>query len=213
MTVDISLLAKSTVLQFASLITVLLQQKVLCTVYVDIILTTDQPKGQVLLDTLATVQLPKVLKTGALRNCSGQILRLDLCRLEEELKHLRKSCLTESSSLQEGAEDVPCPADLMTLSELGLLHTKFSQCQATVDLTRKKLLPSGKSRPIDESLLGDLSGGRPGTIIEDEEELATKARMEREIIAGTRNYPKYLEDYGRCWKKMTELSTILTTRR
>jgi hypothetical protein len=73
-----------------------------------------------------------------------RLLRLDLCRLEEELKHLRKSCLTESSSLQEGAEGVPCAADLMTLSDLGLLHTEFSQCQASFDLTRKKLLPRGK---------------------------------------------------------------------
>ena len=53
-------------------------------------------------------------------------------------------------------------------------------------------------REIDESLLGDdLTGGRPGAIIETEEQLATKARILQEIEDGTRDYPDwYQRDYG-----------------
>ena len=51
-------------------------------------------------------------------------------------------------------------------------------------------------RVIDEGLLGDLTGGRPGAIIETEEELAAKDRIQREMEDGTRDYPDYVQDYG-----------------
>ena len=54
-----------------------------------------------------------------------------------------------------------------------------------------------KPRFIDESLLGDLTGGRPGAIIETTEQLETKDKMFAEMEDGTRNYPKWMNrDYG-----------------
>lgn len=47
-----------------------------------------------------------------------------------------------------------------------------------------------KPRPIDESLIGDLTGGRPGAIVETEEELEIKDRILKEIEDGTRIYPE-----------------------
>lgn len=51
-------------------------------------------------------------------------------------------------------------------------------------------------RPIDEALLGDLTGGRPGAIIETEAQLAAKDLIQREIDDGTRSYPDFLLEYG-----------------
>lgn len=50
-------------------------------------------------------------------------------------------------------------------------------------------------RHVDGSLLGDLTGGRPGAIIETEEQLAVKARILQEIEDGSRSY-KGLKNYG-----------------
>ena len=57
---------------------------------------------------------------------------------------------------------------------------------------------SPKPRPgIDSSTLGDLSGGRPGAIIESEEELARKQEIFDEIQRKERTYPdRMMEDYG-----------------
>lgn len=51
-------------------------------------------------------------------------------------------------------------------------------------------------RKIDEELLGDLTGGRPGAIIESEEQLVTKQRILDEIDDGNRVYPDWMKDYG-----------------
>ena len=52
-------------------------------------------------------------------------------------------------------------------------------------------------RKIDENLLGDLTGGRPGAIIETEEQLATKDRILQEIENGKRQYDEtIMRDYG-----------------
>lgn len=51
-------------------------------------------------------------------------------------------------------------------------------------------------RKIDEALLGDLTGGRPGAIIETEEQLAAKDLILQEIQDGTRQYPALIQDYG-----------------
>jgi hypothetical protein len=53
-----------------------------------------------------------------------------------------------------------------------------------------------KRREIDESMLGDLTGGRPGAIVETEEQLATKERIFQEIESGERLYPEWFSDYG-----------------
>lgn len=54
-----------------------------------------------------------------------------------------------------------------------------------------------KPRYIDESLLGDLTGGRPGAIIETAEQLEIKQRMFDEMDNGMRKYPKWMNrDYG-----------------
>lgn len=51
-------------------------------------------------------------------------------------------------------------------------------------------------RKIDEGLLGDLTGGRPGAIIETEEQLATKEQMEQEMTTRDRAYSAdTLRDY------------------
>jgi len=51
-------------------------------------------------------------------------------------------------------------------------------------------------RPIDEALLGDLTGGRPGAIIETEEQIQIKEQILREIEDGTRKYPERMKNYG-----------------
>lgn len=51
-------------------------------------------------------------------------------------------------------------------------------------------------RVINEELLGDLTGGRPGAIIESVDELATKDRILNEIDQGKRVYPDWMKDYG-----------------
>eukprot|EP00980_Cylindrotheca_fusiformis_P008079 scaffold1722_cov120-Cylindrotheca_fusiformis.AAC.9 len=42
----------------------------------------------------------------------------------------------------------------------------------------------------------DLTGGRPGAIIESEEELERKAEIFKEIETGERDYPSFFADYG-----------------
>ena len=50
---------------------------------------------------------------------------------------------------------------------------------------------------IDSSTLGDLSGGRPGAIIESEEQLARKQEIFDAIASNERDYPqRMMEDYG-----------------
>lgn len=44
--------------------------------------------------------------------------------------------------------------------------------------------------------LGDLTGGRPGAIIESEEQLERKAEIFQEIEDGVRIYPEWMSDYG-----------------
>ena len=52
-------------------------------------------------------------------------------------------------------------------------------------------------RIVDENLLGDLTGGRPGAIIETEEQLATKDTILQEIESGKRKYDEtIMRDYG-----------------
>ena len=51
-------------------------------------------------------------------------------------------------------------------------------------------------RQIDETLLGDLTGGRPGAIIETEEQLAQKDVILDEIDQGIRQYPDFFTNYG-----------------
>ena len=83
-------------------------------------------------------------------------LRLDLCRLELELKELRNACLADGYAIHADANEdgscfshvgndweLTCPPDL-PLSDLKLLHTRFSQCQNSLDQVRKTLLPQGK---------------------------------------------------------------------
>lgn len=53
-----------------------------------------------------------------------------------------------------------------------------------------------RPRPYDEKLLGDLTGGRPGAVIETEEQLETKVQIEQEIQDGVREYPDFVKDYG-----------------
>jgi hypothetical protein len=47
-----------------------------------------------------------------------------------------------------------------------------------------------KPRPIDESLVGDLTGGRPGAIVETLEEIRKKDIILQEIDDGKRKYPE-----------------------
>lgn len=51
-----------------------------------------------------------------------------------------------------------------------------------------------RPRDIDDTF--DLTGGRPGAIIESEEQLATKETVFEEIDDGTRSYPQWFEEYG-----------------
>jgi hypothetical protein len=41
-----------------------------------------------------------------------------------------------------------------------------------------------------------LTGGRPGAVIETEEQIAKRERMEQETTDGTRKYPAWFQDYG-----------------
>lgn len=59
--------------------------------------------------------------------------------------------------------------------------------------------PEGWKGPqvtVPDILNFDLTGGRPGAIIESEEELERKEKIFQEIEDGTRGYPEWLEEYG-----------------
>lgn len=51
-------------------------------------------------------------------------------------------------------------------------------------------------RNTDLSMLGDMTGGRPGAIVETEEQLAIKEKILREIDNGQRIYPDWMKNYG-----------------
>ena len=71
-------------------------------------------------------------------------LRLTFCQLEDELKQFRKSCLTESSLTQEISGDLWNMTDLMTVTDISMLHAEFSKCQTELDKIRRIALPKGK---------------------------------------------------------------------
>ena len=54
----------------------------------------------------------------------------------------------------------------------------------------------GPQVEIPDILQFDVTGGRPGAIIENEEELELKAQILEEIDTGERKYPKWFDDYG-----------------
>ncbi len=54
----------------------------------------------------------------------------------------------------------------------------------------------GPQVEIPDILNFDLTGGRPGAIIESEEDLARKQEIFLEIETGIRKYPEWLEEYG-----------------
>lgn len=54
----------------------------------------------------------------------------------------------------------------------------------------------GPQVEIPDILNFDLTGGRPGAIIESEEQLARKEQIFREIESGAREYPDWLSEYG-----------------
>ena len=91
-------------------------------------------------------------------------VHLELCQLADELKELRKTCLTSTdttattiymdensatATTSNGAQImlsmiVPPPDDELPATDLRLLHRDFSHCQANLDACRNKLLPTGK---------------------------------------------------------------------
>jgi hypothetical protein len=71
----------------------------------------------------------------------------------------------------------------------------FSATESSSDMEKAPFYPV--PRTIDEALLGDLTGGRPGAIIETEEQLFIKDQVFMEIEDGTRQYEdEVLSKYG-----------------
>lgn len=75
------------------------------------------------------------------------------------------------------------------------------------DMPRTPIIKTPPPSPLMEPWMGpqvaipdilnfDLTGGRPGAIIESEQDLARKAQIFQEIEAGVRKYPEWLEEYG-----------------
>lgn len=56
--------------------------------------------------------------------------------------------------------------------------------------------------------LGDLTGGRPGAIIESEAELERKAEMFQELEQGIRTIPSWMSDYG---ELLSEIEAVFDT--
>lgn len=81
---------------------------------------------------------------------------LELCRLQDQLEHQRKQCfshhaLTEkdtvgnaSSASAASLHALSLPTQELSLSDLRLLHTEFTQCRELLDTKRNQLLPKGK---------------------------------------------------------------------
>ena len=66
-------------------------------------------------------------------------------------------------------------------------------CRLTTHLHADSEIPSyPQPRNYDPALLGDLTGGRPGAIIETEEQLEIKERM----LSEKRDYPDWFDQYG-----------------
>jgi len=85
-------------------------------------------------------------------------------------------------------------------------HSSLRLCAAEKKKNKETKLniPDGYETPfypiprdIDENLLGDLTGGRPGAIIETEEQLDAKDQIVKEIESGKRQYDEsIMRDYG-----------------
>lgn len=90
-------------------------------------------------------------------------VHLKLSELADELKELRKTCLSSTTTptaiVVQATENinaasraqrellsmiVPPPADELPATDLRLLHRDFSQCQTNLDACRNRLLPKGK---------------------------------------------------------------------
>lgn len=80
-------------------------------------------------------------------------LRIHFAKHDDKLKHLRKECLSTDSlsSLlqilgQSSTSDGNSSDDdeFVTVSDFGVFHAQFSECQARLDRCRKEKLPRGK---------------------------------------------------------------------
>jgi len=93
--------------------------------------------------------------------------------------------------------------DALPLTTSTILFSQISQYDAADDdpdeFNIRPFYPH--PRVVDASLLGDLTGGRPGAIIETEEQLELKEQILQEVATGERHYDEAssgirLEDYG-----------------
>ena len=84
----------------------------------------------------------------------------------------------------------------------GSSRTAFTSSSTTLHAETKESTKAeddpylGPQVGIPDIFQFDLTGGRPGAIIESEEELARKAEMMDEVESGERKYPKWFDDYG-----------------
>lgn len=85
------------------------------------------------------------------------LVRMELCRLRDELKAVRKQCINSNSTAESphAAEsvtprfsfDLPEDVDmaaLLPISDVRILHLEFSKQQDKLDQIKAKLLPKGK---------------------------------------------------------------------
>jgi hypothetical protein len=109
--------------------------------------------------------------------------------------------LLSKSSLQSYAFSVPYSAGSRSCTRnIGTLLYAEAQQQQEQDKekpTSQQLEPYlGPSVSVPDILDFDLTGGRPGAIIETEEQLIRKAEMLQEIASGERDMPDWMADYG-----------------
>ncbi|GAX11154.1 hypothetical protein FisN_9Hh247 [Fistulifera solaris] len=106
-------------------------------------------------------------------------------------KKKKSKSKTSTKSSKTTAKATVEPPTSVTTPPSKPTTTASSKWRGTTDDAPQYFAP----RHVDERLLGNLTGGRPGAIIETEEQLAIKARIEQEIVNGQRRY-EGLQNYG-----------------
>jgi len=93
-------------------------------------------------------QLSEAHAVAATTEEEKRTVHLEICELQEELKQLRKGCLSTSyQTLDQNdatAKQLPTPPDELPLTDIRLLHNEFTNSQAKLDQVRQKVLPRGK---------------------------------------------------------------------
>lgn len=101
-------------------------------------------------------ELEDIVKEASTKSEDGKRkLRMRFAKHDDNLKQLRKECLSTDSlssllhilgqsSMNDISSDDDQEDEIVTVSDFGILHSQFSECQSRLDRCRKETLPRGK---------------------------------------------------------------------